>query len=388
MSGPVEGFDKAAIAARGPVSGITIHAHMRSGPHAIVDYPIDLVVVTELSFQLAERARTGPGEHPPAVTPQSVLERLREMGVKSGNGSRLIGRDAVYESFARLRAKGYLRRIIHRADNKVSGVSYEYYEFPAWNPEPPILEGDNGTSPQVGAASGNAGSGNAGTRSGKRTKSRSPQVKPTSGNAGSGNAGSSTSPQVGAASGNAGSPPLPPGGGTTPPPTPSTDGARQHPPQTEEEGVFDQKDLDAAVAFLQSLPDPWFVGDKDAAHIAPELLAQMARKEWPCIHEVDHSLLASCLATNPGGANNLVSILRAKRIPNLRAYSRAAARRAAGGRTKPEPGMCARHPNFREDDCSPCRIAERERLQRGKSDPGPVDGPGLLARLRAGKSAN
>lgn len=51
------------------------------------------------------------------------------------------------------------------------------------------------------------------------------------------------------------------------------------------------------------------------------------------------------------------------------------------------PPKCERHPAYAEGDCPPCVRAERERKQRGKSDPGSVDGAGLLARLRAGQNA-
>ncbi|MFJ8856648.1 hypothetical protein [Streptomyces sp. NPDC102437] len=63
----------------------------------------------------------------------------------------------------------------------------------------------------------------------------------------------------------------------------------------------------------------------------------------------------------------------------------------APSKARPEqrPGreMCERHPAFAADDCSPCRRAEMDRQQRGASEPGPVDGMGLLARVRAGQSA-
>lgn len=190
-------------------------------------------------------------------------------------------------------------------------------------------------------------------------------------------------PQVAPRATNGSPPPHPPGGGgTTPPPNPltHTEDAQQHPSQTEEGGVFDQKDLEAATAFLQQLPDPWVVGEKDARDMAPELLASMERKGWPQFADVDQKTLASCLATNHGGANNLPSILRRKRIPNLPAFSRVAARAASRSNT-PVEGMCVRHPGFREDDCSPCRKAEMDRSQRGPSDLAPVDGAALLASL-------
>lgn len=56
-------------------------------------------------------------------------------------------------------------------------------------------------------------------------------------------------------------------------------------------------------------------------------------------------------------------------------------------RAAPGPEMCERHSAFVAGDCSPCRLAERERSQRGKSEPAGVDGAGLLARLRAGQPA-
>ncbi|MFJ7990244.1 hypothetical protein ACIQ6Q_34200, partial [Streptomyces sp. NPDC096351] len=199
--------EQGAISAKGPISHVSVHAHMRFGPHSLMENPLDLVVVTELSFLLGEQARRDPSDPPLVVTPLNVLERLRELGVQSANG-KPIGRDAVYQSFARLRVKGYIRQII-LIDEKTkqrTGVAYEFYDWPAWNPEPPSLP----ASAQVGATSGNAGSGNAGSEKQKRTKSRSAEVGATSGIAGSGNAGSPEFPQVGATSGNAGNPPHPP----------------------------------------------------------------------------------------------------------------------------------------------------------------------------------
>ncbi|MFD6826063.1 hypothetical protein ACFWC5_37835, partial [Streptomyces sp. NPDC060085] len=144
--------ESGTITHQGPVSGVQIHAHMEFGPYALT-VPLDTKVVIQLMFMFAEQARQKPDREPVRITPMTVLERLRGLGVVSGNGSRLVGRDAVYDSFTRLQAKGYLRRIELRKNNKAAGVAYEFYDFPAWNPEPPDL-----TSSQVRAASGNAGS--------------------------------------------------------------------------------------------------------------------------------------------------------------------------------------------------------------------------------------
>ncbi|MFJ8856723.1 helix-turn-helix domain-containing protein [Streptomyces sp. NPDC102437] len=60
---------------------------------------------------------------------------------------------------------------------------------------------------------------------------------------------------------------------------------------------------------------------------------------------------------------------------------------AAVPRQRPQRAMCERHPAFAADDCARCRRAEMDRQQRGASEPGPVDGMGLLARVRAGMPA-
>ncbi|MEU9095916.1 hypothetical protein [Streptomyces sp. NPDC048428] len=57
------------------------------------------------------------------------------------------------------------------------------------------------------------------------------------------------------------------------------------------------------------------------------------------------------------------------------------------GRAAAPAGMCARHSMFVEGDCPTCRHAENARLARGRSEPGPVDGMGLLARVQAGMAA-
>ena len=268
MSEP-EVDDRAGITAKGPVSGVQVHNHMQFGPHA-VSVPLDLTLLVQMMFMLAEQGRRGPEDAPLVITPVSLLERLRELGVVSGNGSKLVGRDAVYESFARLVAKGYIRRVEPRDERgkRVGPVRYEFYEWPAWNPEPPKVKL---VSPQVAAGSGIAGSGNAGSSDGNRAKSASQQVGSTSGNDGSGNAGSSgrarTSSQVGSTSGNAGSPPHPPEeGGTTSP--------------VGKQATASPDELDRAAQFLMHLPGAWACGKQQAAKLAPLLLSQATEMGW------------------------------------------------------------------------------------------------------------
>ncbi|MFJ3793845.1 hypothetical protein [Kitasatospora sp. NPDC090091] len=281
---PVE--ERGSITAHGPVSGIQVHHHMQFGPTAV--FNLDLQVVVQLAFMLQEQARRLPDEDPLVVTPITVWERLKELGVPSGNGSGLIGKNAVYESFARLIAKGYVRRIPTRsADRRRAGpVSYQYYENPAWNPDwAPPLE-----SLQVSSGSGNAGSGIAtsGT-AGSRTNQSFPQVGSTSGIAGSGIAGSSTFPQVSSTSGNAGNPPHPPEEvGTTSSPSPpkrrsaAAGGGSAAAPSGEAPltADVDPKQLQAAVDFLMRLPGKWAVGRLKVRGLATELVRALEDTGW------------------------------------------------------------------------------------------------------------
>lgn len=368
--------------AEAPVSGISVPAHLAVGSD-LVD-GIDYVVWLQVMYDTAS-GRT--------VSPIHTWQRLQERGIRSTkNRAELVGKNTVYEAYARIIEAGYMERyeaLNKKHPGRKGPIAYRVYDNPAWNPawqarqvgSDPLLDGS--TKPQVGTLPGSGDDLKAepskdGKSAGRNASRNQGSGVPGSGVPGSGKrrvpAGRNASPVPGA-------PPHPLGGGTTPPPNPltNTDGAQQQPSQTEE-GVFDQKDLEAATAFLQQLPDPWVVGEKDARDMAPELLASMERKGWPQFGEVDQKTLASCLATNHGGANNLPSILRRKRVPNLPAFSRVAARATSRSNT-PVEGMCARHPGFREDDCSPCRKADMERTQRGASDLTPVDGAALLASL-------
>ncbi|MFD9249479.1 hypothetical protein [Streptomyces bottropensis] len=306
---------------------------MRSGHHALTEHPLDLTLAVELMFLFAEQARRGADEAPLTVTPQSVLERLKAVGLRSGNGSRLVGRDAVYESFARLRAKGYIRRIVESEEGtgKRTGVAYEFYDWPAWNPDAPAV----GESSQVGATSGIAGSGDAGSRAGKRTKK--------------------ASPQVGATSGNAGSPPHPPEEEDSSSPYPLTDPKSVVPSQREAE--FSPAQIAAAEKFLQQMQQ-WQAGSATARKCAPRLLRSMHKQEWPALESLgddDRRLLEAEIFRNTGGARSWVRCLPGW-IEDLRLYDRARSRsgtaRGDGGRER-----CPDHPGRYRIGCIDCAMA-------------------------------
>ncbi|MFJ4633044.1 hypothetical protein [Streptomyces sp. NPDC088847] len=354
------------ITHRGPVAGVQVHAHMEFGPYALT-VPLDSKVVIQLMFMLAEQIRQGPDAGPLRVTPLTVLERLRELGVVSGNGSRLVGRDAVYESFTRLREKGYIRRITERDElGRPTGTAYEFYDWPSYNPDAPKWsESDSPLFPQVSTTSGIAGSGNAGSEVAQMVPNHSsPQVSTTSGNAGSGKAGSGkaapASPQVSATSGNAGNPPHPPEEVTTSSPNPLTHtrGHTQLPsPREEGEGAgYSEKDLRAAVEVLQLLPAPWTLGRPNATKLAPLLLDVLAREGWPDIHTVDRRLLTKQLTINPHKVTNAYSLLRKDRIPNLPLYSAATAQARPGQGVGDREERCPDHPTRYRRGCLDCAL--------------------------------
>ncbi|MCQ4203882.1 hypothetical protein M4J06_001498, partial [Streptomyces coelicoflavus] len=95
-------------------------------------------------------------------TPLSVWKQLQERGIRSAKNAReLVGKNAVYESFARLLDAGYVRRtqLPHPTKPGRKGpVVYEVYDNPAWNPDwsptSPRGEGQGEVKPQVATLPG------------------------------------------------------------------------------------------------------------------------------------------------------------------------------------------------------------------------------------------
>ncbi|MFE7574668.1 hypothetical protein ACFU5Z_08020 [Streptomyces sp. NPDC057521] len=329
------------ITYRGPVAGVQVHAHMEFGPYALV-VPLDSKVVIQLMFMLAEQTRQGPDAGPLRVTPLTVLERLRELGVVAGNGSSLIGKNAVYDSFARLREKGYIRRITPRDEKgRPTGTAYEFYDWPSWNPDAPkwTENSDSPVFPQVKPTSGNAGTGSAGSPVAQMgSKRRSSQVKPTSGIAGSGIAGSgiagSAFPQVKSTSGNAGNPPHPPEEEDSSSPNPLTRTTEPLPSQREEKPDFASEEIEAAQSFLQRM-ERWQAGLSTARKCAPRLLRAMRAQGWPSLTGMtpeQRVLLEAEIFKNTGGATSWVRCLPGW-VDDLRLYRAPAAPAGTAQRT-------------------------------------------------------
>ena len=274
----------AAMSQGSPVTKVDIPVQMLRGPYAL-DNLADIGLAAEIQLLFAEHARA---QSPYDLTPAGLLQALRARGVRSGNGRSLIGRDAVYETFARLRAKGFIQRI-QTADPETkqrTGIRYVFHELPAWNPDaPPVATDDLPNLPfsQVGATSGIAGYGVPGSSNpANGANDASSQVGATSGTAGYGVPGSQASSQVGATSGPAGTPPHPPEEevGTTSPSIPKHAATPRRGKTSSNDDTLDPAQRDKAIKFLMNLPGAWAVGLTRARGLADKLIANADATGW------------------------------------------------------------------------------------------------------------
>jgi hypothetical protein len=100
---------------------------------------------------------------------------------------------------------------------------------------------------------------------------------------------------------------------------------------------------------LLSLTAPWHIGPGDAERLAPLLAVVVAERGWSFDEELRQQLMS-----NPGGGSNYPWLLEHKRIKAL------PVRRKAPRVRRETPGMCARHPWYREGDCSACMKAAQD----------------------------
>ncbi|MFH9439507.1 hypothetical protein [Streptomyces rochei] len=311
-----------------------------------------------------------------------LVSWLDRIGWKGANG-KPIGENVVRRELKLLREAGYVQSHRLRGEGgKAVGIQYvvsqrrtDQPETGAWIPAPEDYRSSDHMPPMT-------------------TRGQSPHVaidkKPSSDHmpslttpGGSPRVVNGAKSQVAPHATNELPPPHPPEEVDTSSPYPLTDSKGSLPSQREEAGEFSIEDIAAAERFLQTLRKPWQAGRATARRCAPLLLREMRELGWPSIREVDQPLLEQEILKNTEGAKSPAHILP-KWIRDLRLYSVVAkhGRRASG----PGAGMCARHPNFAEGDCSPCRLEARRRTRPEGSGPAPVNGAELLARLRAGAS--
>ncbi|MFF7558261.1 hypothetical protein ACFZA9_35815 [Streptomyces olivaceus] len=269
-------------------------------------------------------------------TPLSVWKQLQERGIRSAKNAReLVGKNAVYESFARLLEAGYVRRtqLPHPTKPGRKGpVVYEVYDNPAWNPDwsptSPGVEGHDEGKSQVATLPGTP---EAEFREAGKTAGRNASRNAGSGNDGSGVPGSgkrhvpagqnaSRVPGSGIAS-----PPHPPEEEDSSSPTPHTrpSGSLPSQPSQREEGAeFSPQEIGAAEDFLQQMR-LWQAGASTARSCAPKLLRTMSQQGWPSLVDADAAYLALLEAEvlkNTGGATSWTKCLPGW-VRDLRRYA-------------------------------------------------------------------
>ncbi|MEU2454787.1 hypothetical protein ABZ605_32450 [Streptomyces sp. NPDC012765] len=301
-------FDLAATIVRGqaPARAVTVQRAVAFSGR--LTHQLDYVVFLHVLFAINSGLQ---------VTVPGVVTSVREAGVRSAkSGTELVGRDAVYESFARLIEARFIRRttIPNPKGKGYRGLtSYEVYEHFEDNPDYSSEDAaeESGTKLPVFAeipipagqpTSGVRGKkGSSGVRgSGVRGRGGSfvSAGQPTSANTGSGTV----------------SPPHPPEEVNTSSPYPLGTGADGVAPAArEEEGKITKnptpsaEQVEAASQFLQTLPRPWTAGRVTARSLASLLAEVVADQGW----ELDDSL-ASELTQNPEGVKRPTKVLKAR----------------------------------------------------------------------------
>lgn len=328
-----------------------------------------------------------PGE---LVSAKELAAGMRELGWKMS-----VDRFEVISK--RLMQSGHLcRKSVYDEKTKRPQWRYWAYRNPANNPE--YVQSGAGALAQVGAGIGDSpvserpdgsGIGENPVSPGQGRNREIPDFGKSPSSSGDVPAGQGRNRET---PDSAAHPPHPPEEVETSSPYPLTHTTRGVPSQKEEGEVeFDPDDVRAAEDFLQRMQRPWNAGRSTARKCAPRLLAVMRDQGWPQIRELsdsDRRLLEAEITKNPGGVTSYAHVLP-KRIADLPLYDVAAKPGPGSSPRKPVEGMCLRHEGFREDDCAPCKLAERERASRGRSEPRGLtgDAAALLARLKGAQPA-
>ncbi|MGY4973468.1 hypothetical protein ACWGCC_30375 [Streptomyces nigrescens] len=304
------------VQAQAPASGVSVPRHLGVGSDLV--HSLDYVVMLQVMFNLASKVE---------CTPIAVWRQLQERGIRSAkNANELVGKNAVYESFARLLAAGYLRRtrLPHpEKPGRLGPVVYEAFDNPAWNPD--WTPEDHGEAkPQVGTRPGTP---DMVSREEGKTAGQNTSRNPGRGNATSGvpgrsirdvSAGQNTSgvPGRGIAP-----PPHPPEEEETPPPPTPSSSSGSLPSQREEKPEFSTAEIAAATDFLQRMRR-WQAGAATARKAAPRLLRAMRSQGWPSLTTMDrdqHQALEDDILKNTAGATSWAKCLPGW-VDDLRLY--------------------------------------------------------------------
>lgn len=345
-----------------PASGVSVPRNMGVGSDLV--HSLDYVVLLQVMFNLASAVKS---------TPMEVWRQLQERGIRSAkNANELVGKNAVYESFARLVTAGYMRReqLPHpEIPGRKGPVVYTMYDNPAWNPDwNPAARETSGTEnhgtvkPQVTTLPGtpDASFGEAGKTAGQNASRNAGRVNDGSGVPGSVKrrvpAGQNASlvPGSGMAS-----PPHPPEEEDSSSPNPLTRPAGSLPSQRHQEkgaeAEFTAEEIAEAEGFLQRM-ERWQAGASTARRAAPRLLRAMRKQGWPSLGGLDDAhrrLLEADIFKNVGGATSWTKCLPGW-VEDLRLYETVRPRTPVGGAAGASPADDAELRRVRIAACDAC----------------------------------
>ncbi|MFG3229355.1 hypothetical protein ACGF07_31860 [Kitasatospora sp. NPDC048194] len=380
MTGDAFGIEEFGAVLRGaPAKAVTIFRGMAFG--GVLVHALDHLVLTHLLFAIAS------GEE---ITPQIVWKRLQSLGIVSAKREDvLVGREAVYASFARIIAAGYIHRVQlpHKNGGGRKGpVVYLAYEDPADNPDhgqattspetlaraqaqaDAVARAKSQVTPQTGyreaVPSDSATNGVSAGQTANRVAVRGAAASGYPGRGEKVIPAGQTANRV-AVRGEAAPPHTPPEGET--PPTPRTTtappasadavpgggGVRsangKNPAKAEREAR-----LAAASEFLRNLPGAWECGIGPASRLAPLLVRVCTEQGWALGPE-----LVAVLTEEKKGARPVDSYPATLkyRIGELKRYRGPASAGEPAGEQPPtgptEP--CEFHPNREASSCLICR---------------------------------
>ncbi|MET9403935.1 hypothetical protein [Kitasatospora sp. NPDC002965] len=361
-------------------NSVAVYRPMVFGPHAPV-HTLDLMVLVHLLFAVRDNRKP---------TPLALWRELQEAGVRSAkNASELVGKNAIYESIARLIVLGYVRRVElpnEKHPGRRGPIAYQVFEDPSQNPaQQATAPADDVESSQVTMLPGmpEAGfgpSGHSDVSAGQNASRNAGTVVPGSGVPGSWKRDVPAGQNASRVPGSIGLPLHTSGGGKTPPtphvpPVPSVPSeprtGRGRGRSANQNHGFSAEAISAAQNFLAELPMPFACGVVDQRKNAPLLLETIERQGWELGPE-----LARALTVKPAtGLNSPTRALKA-RFGELPRRSVVLRDSAAAPDTAPGPeNPCPDHPRLEAAGCPQCAaddVVDRQRraldAERGIDD--------------------
>ncbi|MFB7675257.1 hypothetical protein ACFC26_27985 [Kitasatospora purpeofusca] len=352
-------------------NSVTVYRPMVFGPQAPV-HTLDLMVLVHLLFAVRDNHK---------LAPLTLWRELQEAGVRSAkNANELVGKNAVYESIARLIALGYVRRVElpnEKHPGRRGPIAYQVFEDPSQNPvQQASATTAEAESSQVTMLPGmpEAGfglSGHSDVPAGQNASRNAGAVVPGSGVPGSWKRDVPPGQNASRVPGSIGLPLHTSGGGKTPPtphvpPVPSVPSeprtGRGRVRSANQNHGFSPEAISAAQDFLAELPTPFACGIVDQRKHAPLLLETIERQGWELGPE-----LARALTSKPAtGLNSPTRALKARfgELPRRSVVLRDSAPDTAPGPENP----CPDHPRLEASGCRQCATDDAVDRQRRALD--------------------